>query len=207
MRNPPQILRILAPLAISLMVLPTTSVAAESAAPTERVGYKLSTRDRIEVVIFDEPELTVAQRIDGNGQIRVPMLGTITIAGMTVREAEDFVEGQYVTNRLLKRPMATIRVIEYAVREISVHGAVSSPGSLIFSPEVNSMDIIEVIAKSGGFSEKADGRNVRITRINAEGAEEVIEINVEAMITGKSRDMKRVLVYPGDVLFIPSRPW
>lgn len=103
--------------------------------------------------------------------------------------------------------MATIRVLEYAVREISVHGAVSSPGSLTFPPEVNSLDIIEVIAKSGGFSDKADGRNVRITRINAEGTEEVIEINVEAMIIGKSRDTKRVLVYPGDVLFIPSRPW
>jgi polysaccharide export outer membrane protein len=207
MRKQTRFLRKLAQLAVALIAIPINSFAAESTAQTERVGYKLSVRDRIEVVIFDEPELTVAQRIDGNGQIRVPMLGTITVTGKTVREAEDFVENEYVTNRLLKRPMATIRVLEYAIREISVHGSVSSPGSLTFPPEVDSMDIIEVIAKSGGFADKADGRNVRIPRIIAEGDEEVIEINVEAMITGKSRDPKRVLDYPGDVLFIPTRPW
>lgn len=194
-------------LVFSLILCPNTFAASEPGPDAESGGYRLSVRDNIEMVIFDEPDLSVAQRIDGEGQIRVPLLGTIKVAGMTVREAEELIEKKYVEDRILKHPMATVRVVEYSVREVSVHGAVASPGSLVFPPEVNSLDVIEVIAKSGGFLETADGKNVRLTRTKPDGSDEVLEINVEAMITGRTRSNERILVYPGDVLFVPARVW
>jgi protein involved in polysaccharide export with SLBB domain len=198
---------VVAGIALGLLATRGSAASSESVSDPADKGYRLSARDNVEVSIFDEPDLRVAQRIDAAGQIRVPLLGTIKIGGMTVREAEDFIETAYVENRILRRPMATVRVVDYAAREVSVHGAVASPGSLKFPPEINAMDIIEIIARSGGFAENADGKNVRITRTKSDGTDEVLEINVEGMITGRRRDNDRVLVYPGDVVFVPNRVW
>jgi polysaccharide export outer membrane protein len=171
----------------------------EPAMPT----YRLVVGDLVEVTIFDEPNLSVAQRIDAAGQINLTLVGPVVLAGRTVREAEEFVAGVYVENRILRRPMATVRVLEYALREVSVNGEVNNPGMLAFPKEVGSLDIVELISRSGGLTRRANGRRVQVTRIGPNGEPFVIEVNVDDLIE-RGRGV-RVVILPGDVLYVPAR--
>ncbi len=170
-------------------------------------GYRLSVRDQIDIQVFEEPDLSLTQRIDGDGQIRIPLLGNRRIAGKTVREAEDFIENLYQEEGMLRDPMITVRVNQYAPKEVSILGAVGRPGKQEFPIERNRLDIVDVVSRAGGFSGIARGNAVHITRRDERtGEEETFTVNVESMITGSRRgDGERFYVYPGDVIWVPER--
>ncbi len=185
------------------------AIAQQRSAPASAEApdtYELSIRDQLEFSVYDEPDLTASQRIDGRGQIRVPLLGTIQVAGMTIREAEEFIQNAYIENRLLRNPMVTIRVADYAPKEVAVLGAVSAPGKLTFPIEANSLDIVDVISQMGGFTDMARSENVRVTRITDGGRKVDFTVNVEQMITGRGRGSEsNIEILPGDVIWVPQR--
>lgn len=195
-----------------ILVLTAPGLADEDdpQAPAERSSaeenYQLSVRDQIRLTVYDEPDLTIEQRIDGQGQVRIPLIGTTRLAGMTVRQAEQFLERTYVEQQFLRDPMVTIRVEDYAPKEVSVLGAVASPGKLAFPIEANTLDIVDVISKVGGFTDIARSNRVRVTRgSNAQKSD--FTVNVERMITGRGRgDSEETFeILPGDVIWVPER--
>jgi len=169
--------------------------------------YQLSIRDQVQLSVYGEPDLKVDQRIDGKGQIRVPLLGTVKISGMTVRDAEEFIQNSYIDNRLLRHPMVTIRVADYAAKEVSVFGAVVSPGKLEFPIEAGKLSIVDVIAAMGGFTGIAKSNAVQVTRSDSSGQKNEFKVDVESMITDRKRKKKTddVEIIPGDVIFVPER--
>lgn len=186
-----------------------TALCGQSASEDPDNGnYRLGKLDQIQITIFDEPDLSVAQRINGEGSVRIPLIGVIKMAGLTISKAETAIEQSYIENEILKDPIVSIRVIEYAPKEISILGAVGSPGKLPFPTEVSSLDIVDVISKVGGFTQVARADSVRITRVGDDGREIIFTVNVESMITGRGRrsgEPARVPVYPGDVIWVPER--
>ncbi len=197
--------------AVGLLIVPWTSGVLRADEPPPQVTipefYELSVRDQIEISVYGEPDLSAAQRIDGRGQIRVPLLGTVKLIGMTVRQAEAFIQRSYVDQRILRNPMVTIRVVDYAPKEVSVLGAVATPGKLVFPIEANSLDIVDVISQMGGFTGIAKSNEVRVTRRGPGSQTNEFTVNVEQLITGKGKgsDKSRVAILPGDVIWVPER--
>ncbi|HLP02095.1 MAG TPA: polysaccharide biosynthesis/export family protein, partial [Opitutaceae bacterium] len=190
----------------------TTSTTAPAAvAPAGEVpdpAYKFVNGDLVSINVYGEGELSLAQKIDSRGRIRLALVGDIELAGRSVREAETFIERLYVDRRILKNPMVNISIQSYAVRDISILGAVRGPGKMAFPPEKSTLDITDVITRAGGFLPTARSDSVRITRIGADGRETTSEINVEAMLTrrGAGPDTpKEFAILPGDRIWIPER--
>ena len=194
-------------LAACLPLLASAQTPASPESGTQDPNYRILIRDQVSITVFDEAELSTVQRLDANGQMRVPLLGNIKFSGMTIRDAEEMVEQRFIEGEFLKQPMVTIRIVEYAPRQVSVLGAVRSPGVIPFPLEVNSMDIVEVISKTGGLAGIAKGESVRVTRLGNNGDEETFTVNVESLITGRGRksNSERFLIYPGDVIYVPDR--
>lgn len=197
-------------IAFLAFLLPVAALAqsGRSSAPAgQSPSYRIMIRDQVELNVFDEADLSTSQRVDGKGQLRVPLLGNVKISGMTIRDAEEMLEKRFVEGEFLKEPMVTVKIVEYATREVSVLGAVRSPGVIAFPFEVNSMDIVDVISKTGGLAGIARGEAVRVTRLSDTGDETNFIVNVESLITGKGRrsDSERFLIYPGDVIYVPDR--
>lgn len=164
-------------------------------------SYRLILRDEIQITVYGQPDLTVSQRIDGEGMIRVPLLGNVSVAGRTVRQLEQQLETAFIEGEFLRSPMVTVRVLSYAPREITIFGAVRSPGTLTLPIEVNSIDIVEVISKVGGFSPVAKSKDVRVVRNRGQTNERVEIVNVADMIIGRAAGSKKeVLIYPGDLI-------
>lgn len=178
------------------------SLAARSVAPE---SYQMKVRDLVSFSVLNEPETAGEQRIDGQGRIRVPYLDTMTIAGMTVREAEDLLERTYIANDIYITPQITVRVVEYAVREVSVLGEVNKPGNIALPIEADGLDIREVISQAGGFTNIARSRKVVVTR-RMGNSKETFEVDVDDMLRkGKSGASSGFLVQAGDVVYVPER--
>lgn len=184
------------------------NAGTDTAAPSTRdLSYQLSIRDQIQVTVFDEPDLSVSARIDGSGEVKVPLLGNLKLAGLTIRDAEDYIQKLYVKDRILRSPSVSIHILDYAVREVTVLGEVRSPGKLSFPAEVNSLDIVDVIAKAGGFTNLAKADKVRVTRKGENDQEINFIVNVESIYKGrgsKNDASQRVPIYPGDIIFVPQ---
>ncbi len=96
--------------------------------------YLLRSSDLISVAVFREPDLSLPTvRIGVEGNVSVPMLGSIPAAGMTAKQLE-----QDVTRRFaavgLKDPMVSVNIAEYASHLVTVEGAVERPGCTLSSP-------------------------------------------------------------------------
>jgi polysaccharide export outer membrane protein len=181
--------------------LPVTSLAEINP------DYILSEKDVVSVQVFGEPELSKEQRLDGSGNIRMGLIGTIDIAGLTLREAELKLEEAYQEQRYLRDPQISLQISEYAPRYISVLGEVKSPGRVQLEDESNGMRLVDAISAVGGFSGIAKADAVRITRAATDGSESTEVVDAEALVNGRDADIPEafLILKPGDVVYVPER--
>lgn len=176
--------------------------------PATDPGYHLSNGDEVAIIIWGEADVSIDQRIDAKGIVRMPLIGDIDLSSKTVREAEKYLEQVFIDKKLLRKPMVTISVRDYAGRVVAVLGAVNTPGQYHMPKEASSIEIVELITSLGGFKPTAKSDEVKVTRVDEAGIETVSTVNVEAMITGKGAGKntpKSFLVYPGDRIYVPER--
>lgn len=186
---------------------PATGVAAPIANETDP-SYRLTVGDSIAVNVYGEGDMSASQRLDSNGKLRLPMIGEIKVSGLSVREAETALEKLYRERELLKSPLVTLVVSNYALREVSVLGAVRSPGNFQFPKEMTSLDIADLITRLGGFTPTAKSDAVSVIRRKPDGKEEVTTVDVERMISGRRRgdnSRRDFAVFPGDRVWVPER--
>jgi polysaccharide export outer membrane protein len=179
-----------------------------AAVPVTDPSYRLNLGDRVGVSLFGEGDLSAQQMIDRNGLVRLPLIGEVSVAGRTVREAEALIETTYRKNEILKAPQATLTMVAYAPREVTLLGAVRAPGTFQFPPDTVSLDIRDVIARQGGFTPVAKGDSVAVTRRQPNGKEETVVVNVDRMMFGRSRKKENdevFVIYPGDRIYVPER--
>lgn len=185
-----------------------TPAPGTATTPVTDPAYRLSLGDRISVTIFGEGDLGAQQMIDRNGLVRLPLVGEVSVAGRSVREAEKLIEDSYRNQEMLKSPQVTLNLVGYAPREVTLLGAVRAPGTFQFPPNALSLDIRDVIARQGGFSPVAKGDAVAVTRRQPNGQEVTTVVDVDRMMFSRSRKKENsevFLIYPGDRIFVPER--
>lgn len=175
-------------------------------------GYKLRTGDRISISVQGEPEATVEIQINNDGNGRPAYLTEFKLSGSSTKQIEELLTEEYRKQLIYKNPIVRIHVLKYSDRVIFLSGSVNKKGPYVFPPEVEAMNIVEVIARAGGFSDIAKKNKVYVTRTfyNEKGElrdSKTYEVNVEALSTGSliSGSSKRFWIYPGDRIEVPER--
>jgi polysaccharide export outer membrane protein len=186
-------------------VVPATpSVAPVATDPS----YHLSPGDTVSITVYNEPDLAITQTLGHAGEMRLYLIGEITLGGKTVSEAEDALEKTYRDRQLLKDPVVILSVTAYFPREVSVLGAVRMPGTVVFPRDVTSLDIVDVITRVGGFLPISKSDAVTITHRTPEGKEIMTIVDLENTITGRHQageDRANLPIYPGDRIWVPER--
>lgn len=185
-----------------------TPGAAETGKVEPGKDYRLRPQDLVEITVFGEPDLAVAQRIDAEGGVSMPLIGVVKLAGMAVREAEAFLEKRYLEEEYLISPQITVKVVDYALRQFFIFGQVRNPGAKPFPLEAGTLDIIEAISMAGDFTEMAKTSSVRVTRKNPGGPDQILTWNLDGILQGNlssSQTRENFMLYPGDILFVPER--
>ncbi len=146
---------------------PQSSPATATAIPpsiTAPTGYKLSVDDQIAVEVFGEDDLRTAARVNSEGAVSLPLLGSVKLAGLTLNQAAARLTELYGRDYLVN-PKINVMLISYAKRRFTVLGQVSRPGSYEM-PEgsPSGIDLLEAIAIAGGYTRIAAPERISIKR-------------------------------------------
>ena len=199
--------RLLATAAL-LAANPSPPAGATVAPPGPPKPYRITRGDRLTVSILGEPELKVAgARVEPVGTVNLILIKEISLAGLTISEAEAAVASAYRERRFIRNPLVTLTVDEPAPRTVIISGKVIVQGRQDIPPGTE-LTIKDVIFRAGGFAETARGSAVRVTRVSPEGKREQFILDVESGIKGRAgsngTDAAFVLE-PGDVVYVPEK--
>jgi polysaccharide export outer membrane protein len=108
--------------------------------------------------VYDAPEYSSELRIDAGGNVNVPMVGSVTIGGLTLVDASAKIAASLRDGQILNDPQVNLNIEQYAGSEVTVLGEVHSPGRVeLLAPR----HLDDVIAMAGGETEYA-GKAIEI---------------------------------------------
>lgn len=118
-----------------------------SAVPDDFPDLRLSPGVLLNVAVYGEPDLGTQARVDQKGDIVLPLIGAIHVAGKTVTEAQAAVETKYQSAQILKHPQVMMNVLQYVNSGVVVLGEVQSPGRYTM---LGSHSLLDVLGLAGG---------------------------------------------------------
>lgn len=164
-------------------------------------NYVLQPSDVIKIQVFQEDDLTREVRLSQESTVSLPMIGTINLKGKTLAEAQEMIRSLYDRDFLVN-PQVTVFIFEYSKRNVNVLGSVNTPGVVVF-PQETGLNLVEAIARAGGFSRLADKKRVKLTRVVANGNTENFTINVDEIMQGSATESWPLI--KDDVIWVPER--
>ena len=166
----------------------------------EKAEYGLHPTDVITITVHGQPDLTTKTRVTADGYITFPLLGKVSVAGLTVPELEqklkESLEKDYLVNA-----QVLIFIEEYNARQVSVLGEVKSPGKYAL-PGEKEMTLMQAIAMAGGFTKFADLTKTKVMRAE-NGEKKTIVINVKS-ITEKGDKDQDIILRAEDIVVVPE---
>ncbi len=152
--------------------------------------------DVLEIDVYEVDQLDREAQVDSRGQISVPLLGTIKVAGLTARQLEDKLEKSYGSN-YLQKPDVTVSVKDSIGSRVTVDGEVRNAGSIKVGSKTT---LMKIVANAGGFSEIADPSKVYVYR--QIGAERLVaQYDVTRIRAARQSDPR---IYGGDFVMVFS---
>jgi len=117
--------------------------------------YQVGPEDLLDVRVFGQDNLNREVRVNGQGEISLPLVGVVKVTGLSPQEIEKRLAQEY-GSRFLRHPHITVGVKEYRHQRVAVTGAVDKPG---FYDMIGPRTLLEMLAAAGGLQDK--GGNAR----------------------------------------------
>src|SRR5688572_11397203 len=128
-----------------------TVVAPGLDAQAPRPGAAITPLDRLQVTVFREPELSVADvQVDEGGRVLLPLVGALTAAGKSSE-----VLASEITSKLrkyIREPQVAVSIKQTATRRVTVAGSVVEPGVY---PLEGRTTLLQAVALAKGPSQVA----------------------------------------------------
>ena len=173
--------------------------------------YRIQKDNKVSISVWGQEELSVGSvygiynsnevygkwlLVDSKGNIEVPKLGTMKIAGMSVIELKDTLKTRF--SRWIVNPIVDVKVLN---KEITVLGEVRDPAVVPVDKDNNTL--LEIISRTGGFDSYANMKYIKILRQEGE------HVRVASVDLSKTGDLlaKNIQLHPGDVIVVPSRKY
>jgi polysaccharide biosynthesis/export protein len=137
----------------------TPAIGPLDKVPSDPMGMRLGAGDLLEVSVYNVPELTSKARIGSSGDVYLPLINNVHLAGLTSEEAEKALEKRLADGGFVKDPHVTILVDQSVSQTASLLGEVARPGVY---PLVGEQRLFDLISTAGGLTEKA-GRSITLT--------------------------------------------
>tara|TARA_B110000977_G_scaffold169467_1_gene219454 strand:+ start:3844 stop:4422 length:579 start_codon:yes stop_codon:yes gene_type:complete len=172
--------------------------------------YLLSPFDQVSISVYGQQDLSSRQRISDQGAVSVPLVGDISVGGLSVSQAQKLIERAFVEQRYLVKPVVTISIDEFSPKVVTVLGEVEKPGSIEIPSGRNNLAIQIVIAEAGGFTGAAQKAEVHVSREGSQSSsvnQKTTKVDVSAMLESSGKGLRNnvFFVQPDDIVFVPRR--
>jgi polysaccharide biosynthesis/export protein len=184
---------------------------ASFTAGVSRSGYVLGPGDQFKLTVFDYEEFTGPQVVLPDGNISLPIVGSVQAADRTTDELS-----QEITQRLrpyLKNPIVTVTLSTLRPLRINVSGEVQRPGPIQLASATSTTNntpakaatVSTALGEAGGVTREADIRKVILKRyVPNKQDQKAEEININLWETVWSdKGSREITLQDGDSLYIP----
>ena len=165
-------------------------------------SLRLGNGDLVEVGVYNVPELASKVRVDGNGDLYLPLIDYVHVAGLTVTEAQGAIERRLNEGGFVKSPHVNIFVDEYASGGVSLLGEVGKPGVY---PVPGKEQLLDLISAAGGLTSSA-GHVVTVTHRDQQNKPVTVELAKNLADTPESNvDIlagDTVVVHKADIVYV-----
>ena len=150
--------------------------------------------DDLEITVYGAPDLSGRARINETGNITMPLIGYVRLAGLSTSEAEAAIEAQLRQNKIVNDPQVSIYAKDFTSSGISVAGEVSKPG---FYSALGPHRLFDVLQLAGGTTERASNKVSISHRGQTDSTTLTISKNPAEMAPNN------VELRPGDTVVVP----
>lgn len=175
--------------------------AAFTASAQTVSDYKLGPGDDVRIQVFQNPDLTVDTRVPDTGVISYPLIGKVTIGGLSVTGAQKAIADALQQGQFVKNPQVTITLGQVRGSQVAVLGQVNRPGR--FPLENYNARPSDMLAAAGGVTPTGDDVAIVIGTRNGKEFRETIDIPGLFINMDPS---KQITLQDGDTIYVHRAP-
>src|SRR6218665_456104 len=172
---------------------------APAAAATQDYNYIIGPGDNINIIVWRNPELSMAVPVRPDGKISTPLVDEMVAQGKNSVEIARDIERQLA--KYVRDPVVTVIVTGFVgpySEQIRVVGEAAKPQ---FLPYKQKMSLLDVMIAVGGLTDFAAGNDATILRSSENNKQ--YSVRLKDLI--KRGDVSaNVEMRPGDILIIPQ---
>lgn len=163
--------------------------------------YPLGAGDSIRVQVFQNPDLTVETRVSENGEITYPLIGSVSLGGLSLALAEKKIANALQNGGFIKKPQVNIVLVQIRGNQVAVLGQVTRPGR--FPLETANTHLSDMIAMAGGATPSGDDIAIVTGQRNGKPFRKQIDIP-SIFLTDKVQD--DIVLQGGDSIYVHRAP-
>ncbi|MDP3253969.1 MAG: polysaccharide biosynthesis/export family protein [Hydrogenophaga sp.] len=189
-----------AQMATSAVATPASVDARSATSPlgapaTIDANYRIAPNDLMEFDVFGVPDMKRDVRVNASGELSLPLIGAVPVAGLTSQAAERLIAERY-KEKYLMDPQVSLFIKEFTTQRVAIEGAVIRPG---IYPVTGQLTLLRALALSGGFAPYADINQIVVYRNGPGGAREQFTHDLDKVRAGQEKDPD---IRPDDVIVV-----
>lgn len=147
--------------------------------------YRVSSGDKLHVIVFGEDTLTGDYVITSGGNLTFPLVGNLPASDKTVEELQTVLATK-LSDGYVNNPRVSIQVVSF--RPFYILGEVNRPGEY---PVSTGLTLQQAVASAGGYTYRANNKKVFLKRAN-EVKERLIDLREEGTVVVRAGDTIRI---------------
>jgi polysaccharide export outer membrane protein len=183
-------------IAFLLCAVASFSVFADT--PSE---YVLGPGDIVKITVFQNQDLTTEVRVSETNAITFPLVGAVTVGGLTLPAAEQRISKALKDGGFVTQAQVTVLPVQMRGSQVAVLGQVNKPGR--YPLETFNTKLSDMLATAGGISPQG-GDVVVVTGVRNTKAFRK-EVNIATMYLEDKMDVDMLLA-GGDSLYVNRAP-
>jgi polysaccharide export outer membrane protein len=132
-------------------------------------------------------------RVDGEGNIQMPFLGTIHVGGMTVQQIQKQIRESVV--KYINDPWVVVEVGDYKSHPLYLLGQFTNPGTFYMDRPLN---LLQGISMGNGYNITADITSARLIR-----DKKTVPVDINDLLT-RGDQRQNIWLKSGDTIYIPD---
>jgi len=175
----------------------SVTVAGEPLDQLPQPEYLIGPGDILAVSIYGRADLSgmsgKGSRVDESGTIQLPMVGSIEVAGLSLKQIRDRVQEAF--QPYLLKPSVVVEVVEYRSHPIYLLGQFKMSGTHYMD---RSFNLLQGLALGSGLDATANLRGARLLR-----GRKLVPVDIYSLLHDGDQS-QNVWLQPGDTIYVPD---